>query len=43
MTITDEVIRAATGNWGSGSSVMTVLLGRQRDDVKIAEEIVGKQ
>ncbi|KAK4182058.1 hypothetical protein QBC35DRAFT_468368, partial [Podospora australis] len=40
MEITEEVVRAAAGNWRNGKEVMTLLLEKRGDDFKITEEVV---
>jgi hypothetical protein len=38
--VTEEVVKAAAGNWQSGRQVMTLLLEQRGDEVKITEEVV---
>ena len=38
--ITEEVVKAAAGNWRSGKKVMTLLLDRRGVDVQITEEVI---
>ncbi|KAH8879183.1 hypothetical protein GQ53DRAFT_46898 [Thozetella sp. PMI_491] len=40
ITITEEVVRAAAGNGGSGKEVMTLLLDRRGDQITITEELM---
>jgi formylmethanofuran dehydrogenase subunit D len=38
--ITEEVVKAAAGNWNKGKEVMALLLDQRGDEVKITEEVV---
>ena len=38
--ITEEVLKAAAGNWSRGDEVMTLLLDRRGDDIQITEEVL---
>ncbi|KFY32484.1 hypothetical protein V493_00153, partial [Pseudogymnoascus sp. VKM F-4281 (FW-2241)] len=38
--ITDDVVKAAAGNWRSGKEVMALLLDRRGDDVHITDDVV---
>lgn len=40
VTITEDIIKAAVGNWMSGPEVMEVILGQSGDKVTITEDIV---
>jgi hypothetical protein len=31
--ITEEVVKAAAGNWGNGNEIMTLLLNRRGSDI----------
>jgi hypothetical protein len=37
---TEEVVKAAAGNWGSGKEVVMLLLEKRGDEVEITEEVV---
>ncbi|KAH8649711.1 hypothetical protein BGZ60DRAFT_569767 [Tricladium varicosporioides] len=38
--ITEDVVKAAAGNWGSGKEVIALLLDQRGDEVKITEDVV---
>ncbi|KAK4205473.1 ankyrin repeat-containing domain protein [Triangularia verruculosa] len=40
INITEEVVKAAAGNWQNGKEVMTLLLDRRGDQITITEEVV---
>jgi hypothetical protein len=40
ITITEEAVRAATGNYGNRKEVMALLLDQRGDKVEISEEVV---
>jgi hypothetical protein len=40
ITITEEIVKAAAGNWRSGREVMTIRLDRHGADFAITEEVV---
>ncbi|KAF6841013.1 ankyrin domain protein [Colletotrichum musicola] len=40
ITITEEVVKAAVGNWQNGEQVIRLLLDRRGDQITITEEVV---
>jgi hypothetical protein len=38
--VTEEIVKAAAANWGSGKEVITLLLDKRRADVVVTEEMV---
>ncbi|OCK86545.1 ankyrin, partial [Cenococcum geophilum 1.58] len=40
MQVTEEVVKAAAGNWSSGEEVMALLLDQRGTEVRITEEVV---